>query len=248
MNCNTLRRMILFAFCSFLVLVHIGFVDSSPVEIESNSGEEMTPSTTTASPLLHENGMLKLVLHDLSERLIKEMAKRKETMLTDEQMSIARYEIIGFYDEIKDHPALNTDRVMFSIRKPDFLPSMEPETDSSWYESGNEVTKAVNQLQKRKKDQPFQEVCRSTSEWRPLSQGINRSGERVRLYEKQYFHVTTCIDGQQPCRGVIDAYPSTCMAKPSWNIAYVWSEEDIQYKWDWISIDTCCTCRIQGMT
>ncbi|XP_078000040.1 venom nerve growth factor-like [Glandiceps talaboti] len=216
-----------------------------PRSTDENDVKDQSESFQFVNPLRTDNGMLQLILQDLADRLISDMGKDEETSLTQRQAKQIRNRIKGFYSHMKDHPALNADRVMFASQKPNFLPSLEPSIDTSVIDTADRDTIEENGLvRKKKQGAPFQEVCRSASEWVGLENGITREGIRVNLYEQQYFHVTRCRNAGQACTGIAEMFASKCLEKPSWNIAYTWSEEENQYKWDWISINTCCSCAI----
>ncbi|XP_070580977.1 uncharacterized protein [Ptychodera flava] len=270
MNSESMPRLLVISSCSFIILLQFGLTRSLPVESDDDSAENTAPSFRIVPALGRDNGMLKLVLHDLTERMIKDMAADEDTKLTESQMAALRDKIIGFYKKILNHPAINSDRVMFSTKKPDFnpnvLPAMpvqpmdsevfpaktsdvQPAVQSSILEDENELMVNESVLRKKKREQPFQEVCRSRSEFKKLFRGRTRTNTLVNLQEGQYFHVTTCFPEGQSCTGIADTYASACLTKQSWTIAYVQpvSEPNVDYDWDWISISTCCSCRIRAL-
>ncbi|XP_070556899.1 neurotrophin-3-like [Ptychodera flava] len=194
-----------------------------------------------------DNGMLKLVLHDLTERVIKDMTSSRNTKSTDMQTEDMRRSINGFYDTLEEHPAILSDRVVFSSKKSDF----EPENLKSgvFDEDQSDVIDSSEEFNMNKRDPPFHTVCRSkVPEVREIASGINMRGEEVKLKQPgQKFYITECERGglrSVSCSGIDSTFSSRCMEKKSWTKALVWSKTKQKYVWDAIKISTCCVCGI----
>ncbi|XP_038071891.1 neurotrophin-3-like, partial [Patiria miniata] len=184
---------------------------------------------------IHDNGMLHLVLHYLSQKLIREMEGEEETMLNQRQGQVLHDKITGFYDEILKHPALNSNRIAFSQKKPDFA-EYRPDHPGEASPSHRRGKRATGLLT---------EICQSVRGWEQETIGVTRNHEVVNLYPDQHFFTTRCLSNGQSCNYINDwTVTSECTSRSSWTIAYVevLDGSSIGYDWEWIAIDTCCSC------
>ncbi|XP_072045573.1 uncharacterized protein [Amphiura filiformis] len=185
--------------------------------------------------MLHDNGMLHLVLHDLAKQLLRELDKQEHEMdvkLSQRQRDVVMDNVNQFYGKILKHPALSNDRIAFAHRKPDFhkyVPSSQLELESR-----------NHKLSKR--SGLMDEVCRSHANWETRTEGETRERRVVRLFEGQFFYVTTCVQSNESCDHISSRYSSQCRERSSWTIAFIWDETAEEYTWDWISVNTCCSC------
>ncbi|XP_070557145.1 uncharacterized protein [Ptychodera flava] len=183
--------------------------------------------------------------YDLTERVIKDMTSSRSTKSTDMQTEDMRRSINGFYDTLEEHPAILSDRVVFSSKKSDF----EPENLKSgvFDEDQRDIIDSSEEFSMSKRFSPYTEVCNSRQFLTELRYGYNVENRSVRLKPGQKFHVTKCERGGRrsvSCSGIDSTFPSQCMEKQSWVTALVWSDSKQDYVPDSIRIDTCCTCRI----
>ncbi|XP_070555001.1 uncharacterized protein [Ptychodera flava] len=239
------RSCVLLASCTVILTLQIDLVSTAPTEYDVGFQNQSMSSTkmNRRSPL--DNVMLKLVLNDLTERVIKDMTSSRSTKSTDMQTEDMRRSINGFYDTLEEHPAILSDRVVFSSKKSDF----EPENLKSgvFDEDQRDIIDSSEEFSMHKRFSPYTEVCNSRQFLTELRYGYNVENRSVRLKPGQKFHVTKCERGGRrsvSCSGIDSTFPSQCMEKQSWVTALVWSDSKQDYVPDSIRIDTCCTCRI----
>ncbi|NP_001161597.1 nerve growth factor-like protein precursor [Saccoglossus kowalevskii] len=240
MNSTLLIRVTLSVLFMSTLIFHNGLAGSIPTTgISKASHEPLAPVGPSSNLCRPDNGMLQLVLHDLTERMIWNMQKSESTELSELQIHVIRSSVNGFYKDIKDHPAINSDRVMFAPQKPDLLPDINSPILTGGGSPNDDDSSGIE-----KRNRPFQEVCRSSNEWIQLTHGSNEESDLVEVYQNQWFHVTRCRNQSSPCTGIAEMYTSRCKEKQSWTNAYVKTLDSDAYSWQWISITTCCTCVI----
>ncbi|XP_071941450.1 uncharacterized protein [Antedon mediterranea] len=234
-------------FCLIFVLFHITLaIDTASLNVStrirpiSGSNEDYDLDTNIDNfgnedgmkHILKDNGMLQLVLHEFAVNLIEKLQAEDSTKLHDRQVEIIQEDILDFYNKILGHPALNNDRVIFAQTKPEFRSILPP--------SVTDVEESKNKRKKRSGH--LKEICNSVSSWKELGSGETRSQKTVRLLGDQFFYVTECTEPSSRCANISPLYSSKCWQKSSWNIAYVWSASSNRYIWDWIAVNTCCSC------
>ncbi|XP_022111902.1 uncharacterized protein LOC110991075 [Acanthaster planci] len=198
-------------------------------------GVDFQDSSSPLPQAIQDNGMLHLVLHYLSLKLIREMGAEEETRLTKRQSKMVHDKVTAFYDEILKHPALNSNRIAFSQKKPDFATFRpdHPEGTSLPHRRGKRAAGILT------------EICTSVRGWEQENRGVTRNHDVVNLYPDQHFYTTRCLSNGQSCNYINDwRVTSECTTRSSWTIAYVEVNdgETVRYDWEWIAIDTCCSC------
>ncbi|XP_071792426.1 uncharacterized protein [Asterias amurensis] len=236
----TLERLTLYTTVSLLLLCSICRTDatehfvSQPMDLYEDYGfevEEMPDRKPSFPKTIHDNGMLHLVLHYLAVKLIGEIQSEGHIELSKRQGEILHEKITGFYDEILKHPALNNNRIAFSKTKPDFA--------KYWPESSEDYP---DNREKRTASGRLTEICASDSGWQEEVQGITRTHQVVNLHPDQHFYVTKCRNNGERCNHMSIRITSECKSRSSWTIAYVEDDTVGGYKWEWIAIETCCSC------
>ncbi|KAK3096705.1 hypothetical protein FSP39_002570 [Pinctada imbricata] len=107
-------------------------------------------------------------------------------------------------------------------------------------------------------------ACPYTTEWKLIYQARDINDTEVTVYQPddgtenglQWFYTATCdraqIYRENPhctncCRGIDqNRFTSNCIPKKSYVMAYVKRREQSQYEWDWIQINTGCSCAVSN--
>lgn len=213
------------------VVVTSTFHASTNADNSDTSAEQLT-----FQPLVYDNGMLHLVLKDLAKGLLSELADHTTVDLTPEIEETVRSTVSGFYNKIKEHPALKTRNIAFTND-----PSVRLSPDQGENESASQPL-----LSKRKRSVML-EICSSYEEW--ISPAIAHSMEHitVRLLENQQFHVVKCENPLSSCSAVAARFRSECREKNTWTPAYVWSDASQQYAFSFVKMTTSCTCGVETL-
>ncbi|XP_071833371.1 uncharacterized protein [Apostichopus japonicus] len=200
------------------------------------SGESPPSDKPQKTKIFRDNGMLYLILHDLSREFIRDLLEVEQIPLNEHQQKLIEDKIKGFYRRIIDHPALTNDRVIFAPKHPDFQHLIPDDSRELSYPS-DRLGKRSGPMQK--------ETCSSTSSWVHLNRGETIDYKTLQLYGNQHFRVTECTDHRSPCKHISSGYHSLCVQKTTWVMAYlVDSDVPSGLRWDWISVPSCCACAV----
>ncbi|PIK46924.1 nerve growth factor-like protein [Apostichopus japonicus] len=109
------------------------------------SGESPPSDKPQKTKIFRDNGMLYLILHDLSREFIRDLLEVEQIPLNEHQQKLIEDKIKGFYRRIIDHPALTNDRVIFAPKHPDFQHLIPDDSRELSYPSDRLVSTLQNE-------------------------------------------------------------------------------------------------------
>ncbi|KAL8588457.1 hypothetical protein ACOMHN_054036 [Nucella lapillus] len=191
----------------------------------------------------------------LPERPLSERQQRPVSDRLSPQQALAlRERLKGLYALLKSHPALMDRRLQVGSKKPHIPPALQHQHLQD--------KRSFTHLYSR-------EVCPSRTEWRLLRVARDINNTQVQIFQPhdgstghQWFYTTTClhdVEGQEGqtsfsnplpdcpscCHGInTHRFHSHCMTKTSLMMALVRKAEEEQFDWNWIQVNSSCSCYI----
>ncbi|XP_025099527.1 neurotrophin-4-like [Pomacea canaliculata] len=180
--------------------------------------------------------------------------------LTSEEEAV---EVRGLYAILKQNPSLMDRRLQVGSEKPQ-IPS-----EHTLERALGHTSVKRGEIHHRHDKRSFSylnavPVCSSSTQWRMLHVANDVNGREVQVFQplgdtvgRQWFYITTCNFEQTErsstnctrcCRGInINMYYSRCSPRKSFVMALVKQPHEEQYDWNWIQIDTSCSCSISPL-
>ncbi|XP_064594869.1 uncharacterized protein LOC135461622 [Liolophura sinensis] len=217
------------------------FITEDMGESELNTEFNQDPSS------IFDNGALPLVLRSFEEKLVHDLQYHPGLEhITETQAFYLRERLRGLYSYLKNHPALMDRRLQVASRKPLYTFRSAPVVP----EKRTSFPVGIRYP-----------VCPSRNEWRLIYTARDINNTAVELFQpqdgsegQQWFYTVSCdqtrITALNPtcpscCTGIDHRrFSSECLTMKSYVIALVKRQQDTFFDWNWIKVESSCSCAI----
>ncbi|XP_038048977.1 uncharacterized protein LOC119722750 [Patiria miniata] len=200
--------------------------------------------------MVPDNGMFHFVLKDIAQELVH-LLEEGGLSLSSTHRDTIHDKIESIYERSKDHPALESDLIAYSPKKPDY----HQYTPDSVLR-----TRAQERREKRAYPGEIHEVCESGEEWERLPTANLRNHTLVKVLPGLRFHMRQCTSQSEDssCIGISPGFGVTsCQTTGTWVRALVCGGcnfntdpdcnnrcPDVRelYHWELVYTPTCCKC------
>ncbi|XP_022102650.1 uncharacterized protein LOC110985728 [Acanthaster planci] len=200
--------------------------------------------------IVPDNGMFHFVLKDIAQELVH-LLEEQGLSLSGTHKDAIHDKLESIYDRSKDHPALESDIIAYSPKKPDF----HRYTPDSVLR-----TRAQERREKRAYRGEIHELCQSEERWESMVTANLRNHTLVKVLPGFEFHMRACtwFSEDEPCLGMSPGFGETsCQTTGTWVRALVCGGCNFNvdpncndrcpnvrdlYHWEWVYTPTCCKC------